>query len=263
MPMYQSRLRIMCAVVILLILVTIIPATSVIGKPLAQTGSPTIVISEFRTRGPNGGNDEFIELYNRSSVTTVDVGSWEVWGSNSSGTTSNRLTITAGTILGPGCRYLLTNSSTSGGPYSGSTPGDQTYATGITDNGGIAVCSGPCSTLANIVDQVGMSAGSAYKEGTTLTPMSVSQDQSFERLPLHGDPTSVNTQDTDDNGIDFFFNSGISNPENMASSCTPSAVNLASLGATSNGAASAILLLAVGLATTIPAGALLLRRRRR
>jgi hypothetical protein len=32
----------------------------------ATTGSSTLVISEFRTRGPNGANDEFIALYNRS-----------------------------------------------------------------------------------------------------------------------------------------------------------------------------------------------------
>ncbi len=31
----------------------------------AWAQSATVVISEFRTRGPNGGSDEFIELYNR------------------------------------------------------------------------------------------------------------------------------------------------------------------------------------------------------
>ncbi|HYV40304.1 MAG TPA: hypothetical protein VEO02_00785, partial [Thermoanaerobaculia bacterium] len=28
--------------------------------------STTVVISEFRVRGPNGGSDEFVELYNLS-----------------------------------------------------------------------------------------------------------------------------------------------------------------------------------------------------
>ncbi len=32
----------------------------------APSVSTTIVISEFRTRGPSGANDEFIELYNLS-----------------------------------------------------------------------------------------------------------------------------------------------------------------------------------------------------
>ncbi len=30
----------------------------------SQTVSAQIIISEFRVRGPNGANDEFIELYN-------------------------------------------------------------------------------------------------------------------------------------------------------------------------------------------------------
>lgn len=32
--------------------------------PHAQAGSTTLVISEFRTRGPNTASDEFIELFN-------------------------------------------------------------------------------------------------------------------------------------------------------------------------------------------------------
>lgn len=80
---------------------------------------------------------------------------------------STRATIPAGTILQPGCYYLLTNSSTSGGPYSGSVSGNQTYATGITDDGGIAVL----NTANTIIDQVGLSSGSAYKEGTPLTSL--------------------------------------------------------------------------------------------
>jgi len=39
--------------------------------PLSQRAaavSTSIVISEFRVRGPNGGNDEFIELYNPTAL---------------------------------------------------------------------------------------------------------------------------------------------------------------------------------------------------
>ena len=74
------------------------------------------------------------------------------------------VTISAATILQPGQHFLATNSNTSGGPYSGSVTGDQTYATGITDDGGVALTM-PDDTL---VDAVGMSSGSAYKEGTVL-----------------------------------------------------------------------------------------------
>ena len=185
--------------------------------------STTIVISEFRTRGPNGAADEFIEIFNLSQ-NAISIGGWVIAGSNSSGTTSTRATVSAGTSLSPGCRYLFANSSTSGGPYSGSTPGDQTYASGITDDGGIALCT--ASGCATIVDQVGMSAGSAYKEGTPLAPTTTNVEQSRERLPA-----GLNGTDTDDNANDFQLNSGSSNPQNSGSSCTPLAVTLADFSA--------------------------------
>jgi len=171
--------------------------------------STDIVISEFRTRGPNGGNDEFIELYNLSG-SAVNIGGWKVNGSNASGTTGTRVTITAGTILGSGCHYLLTNTATTGGPYSGGVPGDQTYATGVTDDGGIAVL----NASSVIVDQVGMSAGSTYKEGTVLTPLTTNVNRGYERLPGGID----NGQDTDNNSSDFQLLAP-SNPQNKASAC--------------------------------------------
>src|SRR5215470_16301363 len=76
-----------------------------------QAVSTNVVISEFRVRGPNGGNDEFIELYNLSGA-SVAIGGWKIRGSNNAATVSDRATITAGTILQPGCHYLITNSST-------------------------------------------------------------------------------------------------------------------------------------------------------
>jgi hypothetical protein len=120
--------------ILLAVVVTIgLPQTELaLGGSSSPQVSTTIVISEFRTRGPNGGNDEFIELYNKSSG-SIDIGDWEIWGSNSGGTTSHRATIPTGTTLGSGCRYLLTDSHTTGGPYSGSTTGDQTYSSGITN----------------------------------------------------------------------------------------------------------------------------------
>jgi hypothetical protein len=43
---------------------------------VAQSAPPNeIVISEFRTRGPAGGNDEFVELRNRSAV-PVEISGW-------------------------------------------------------------------------------------------------------------------------------------------------------------------------------------------
>ena len=173
--------------------------------------SSTVVISEFRVRGPNGGSDEFVELYNLSSA-PVNIGGWKIRGSNASGTIGDRLTIAAGTTLGAGCHFLATNSSTSGGPYSGAVPGDQTYATGVTDDGGIAL------TLADntIVDQVGLSAGSAFKEGTPLASLGSSNlNRGYERKP---GGAAGSATDTDDNALDFQLLTP-SDPQNLTSAC--------------------------------------------
>lgn len=188
--------------------------------------SSDIVISEFRTRGPSGGNDEFVELFNLSSA-PVNIGGWKINGSNNAGTTSTRLTINANTILNPGCRFLATNSAAAG--YSGVTPGNQTYATGFADDGGVAVL-----TAANaVIDAVGMSAGSAYKEGTTLAPTTTNAERSQERKPA-----GQNSQDTDSNTNDFTLNAGSSNPQNLSSACTPvgSGGNAVNLSVSSNAA---------------------------
>jgi predicted extracellular nuclease len=182
--------------------------------PVALHGTPStsVVISEFRTRGPQGGNDEFIELYNLS-VLPVNVGGWKIKASNSAGTIGTRLTITGGTILNPGCHFLATNSASGG--YSGSVAGNQTYATGVTDDGGIAITL-PDDT---IVDQVGMSAGSAFKEGNPLSPqLTTNVDRSYERKPGDGNGSGT---DTDNNPADFQLITP-SAPQNLSSPCITS-----------------------------------------
>jgi hypothetical protein len=105
---------------------------------------------------------------------------------------SVRVTINANTILPPGGRYLVTNTN----GYGGSLQGNQTYSLGISDDGGIALTTGSDQ----IVDQVGMSNGSAFKEGRVLSPLTVNSDRSYERKP---GGTNGSTQDTDDNLSDF------------------------------------------------------------
>jgi predicted extracellular nuclease len=184
---------------------------AVLWAPLATSVSAvstTIVISEFRTRGPAGGNDEFIELHNVSDG-AIDISGWKIRGSNAGGTVGNRVIINAGTTLGPGCFFLATNNAASG--YSGAVAGNQTYNTGVTDDGGIAV------TLPNdtVVDAVGMSAGSAFKEGTTLSPTTVNAERGIERKP---GGVAGHDVDTDNNVNDFQANTA-GNPQNLASPC--------------------------------------------
>ena len=174
------------------------------------TPTPPIVISEFRTRGPGGASDEFIELYNNSD-SALDVSGWRIRASSSTGSISTRVTITAGTMIPARGHFLAVNNSASG--YSGSIPGDQTYANGIADDGGIAVTF-PTEV---VVDQVGMSAGSAFKEGNLLSALTTNVNRGYERKPggLQG-----STQDTNDNFSDFKLISP-SDPQNLSSNPTP------------------------------------------
>ena len=159
-----------------------------------------VVINEFRTRGPMGANDEFIEIRNNSSA-NVSIGGWQVVGSNSSGATSVRRNIPSGIVLGVGCHYLLGNSNTNG--YNGST--DTTYGVGITDTGGIA----SRKSDGTLVDQVGLSSGSAFKEGSPLPGFPGNNtNQSYSRTE----------GDTNNNLADFLMISP-STPKTSASSC--------------------------------------------
>lgn len=176
------------------------------------SGASHVVISEFRTRGPNGGNDEFVEIYNPTN-SSVNISGWQLWGSNGTGGTSNRATIplTPTTSLPPGCHFLFTNSSSSG--YSGTVMGNQNYGTGVGDDGGIAILD---ATGSIIIDQVGMSSGSAYKEGTTLATTPSNINQSYERKP---GGAQGNGQDTGNNSADFSLNASSSNPQNLTTGC--------------------------------------------
>jgi hypothetical protein len=172
------------------------------------------VISEFRTRGPNGGNDEFVEIFN-PTLASIDISNWELWRSTSSGTTYTTplYTFPTGTVLQPGQHFLVANNM----GYSGSIPADDIYTTsdifpGITDNGGLRLTL-PDNTP---VDQVGMSPASVYLEGTFLTPFTNNLDQSYERGP---GGTSGNCTDTDNNAADFNLATP-SNPQNQDSLLT-------------------------------------------
>ncbi|MFH0879539.1 MAG: lamin tail domain-containing protein, partial [Lentisphaerota bacterium] len=170
---------------------------------ITPTITPRIFISEFRTRGSNGAEDEFVELYNATGG-AVNIGGWTVRRSSSCGSTiASLVTINAGMILQPGQHYLMisnTNSSLS--------DADQTFSPAIADDGGIALLD--ISSI--LIDQVGMCATTAYQEGTPLAPLSGTTNQGYERRP--GGSTSCS--DNNNNATDFQLISP-SNPQNRAS----------------------------------------------
>ena len=158
----------------------------------AQSAPPgDIVISEFRTRGPAGGNDEFVELRNRSAA-RVDISGWRLQGcaAGAPGDTSNRATVGSDVFLPAGGSYLFAHTG-----YSGTVAPDETYGTGITD---FAATNFPgiriVDTTNVIRDGVG-SPNSPCREGTGILTPAANGDNSFERLG--------GTTDTNNNQPDF------------------------------------------------------------
>jgi predicted extracellular nuclease len=165
-------------------------------------------ITQFRVRGPAGGNDEFIELQNTGAA-ALDVSGYKLNASNASGTTGTRLTFPAGTSIAPGCFLLLGNSAASG--YSGSVLPDLKYGTGVTDDGGLAIL----DASGTVVDQVGLGSGSAYKLGTPLASLgSANADQGYGRKTSG----SGMPQATGDNASDYVKVSPTA-PRNSTSTC--------------------------------------------
>ncbi|HEY5158214.1 MAG TPA: lamin tail domain-containing protein [Anaerolineales bacterium] len=178
---------------------TLTPTASATSTPSAALH---VVISEFRSQGPFGADDEFIELYNPTGA-AVNIGGWIIKRSSSCGTSSyNLLSITSGTILQAGQHFLAaTTASHIPSP-------DQNFSPAITDDGGLALV----NASGSVVDQVGMCISTLYREGTNLVPLSGNTNQSYERRP--GGSTSC--YDLDNNAADFALISP-SQPQNKAS----------------------------------------------
>lgn len=164
-----------------------------------------VLINEFRFRGPNGSNDEFVELYNNTS-STVYVGvadgssGWALVGAD--GVT--RFVIPNGTVLQPRGRYLATNVTYSLGGYA---TGNIGYSADIANGSGVALfrTANPLNfNLANRLDAVGYTTvDSLYREGTGLptggAETTTDLNYSFYRNLAGGLPA-----DSNNNAADFF-----------------------------------------------------------
>ena len=169
------------------------------AAPRHQASFGDVVISEFRTSGPDGGYDEFIEIFNRTNA-PVDMGDWEIRRSSSGGSKYHVYDFPSVFSLEAGQYYLIAGSS-----YSGSVEADDGDDIKVADNGGLALL----DDIGTIIDAVGMDAGSAYLEGDPLAPLSGSSDHSYFRM-------ENGCTDTDDNDADFFLQSP-SDPQNSTS----------------------------------------------
>jgi hypothetical protein len=205
-------------------------------------GSSPILITEFRFHGPSGGNDEFIELYNNTDapITVADTNGgagYSVVGTNTTGSISNRCTVSNGTIIPARGHFLCTNSAASGYSLGVYATGNVPYGTGIVDGGGVAVFSTTtlgswsANTLFDAVGFQGITGTTLFTEGAALAPaggISASGEYSFVRKMRTA--TGGLPQDTNNNQNDFVFVStdggtystrvstlGAPGPENLSS----------------------------------------------
>ena len=219
--MSDLRLRLFTAVAVL---VAFAGFAVTIGAAPAAASANGVVISEFRFRGPDGGNDEYVELVNAGSG-PVNIGTWRLQGcSSAAGVASNRVQVPAGVILAPGQHYLFTNSNLSG-PYSGTVPGDLTYGTGFSDGAGARITLADGTT---VIDGVGGStiSGLQCREGTGISTMTgVNFDQSYERIG--------GVQDTENNATDF-AGPKAGNPQNSGPTGTDAAPTVTDTNPDSN-----------------------------
>ena len=198
-----------------------------VGLLLLHAGvANALVIAEFRVRGPNGANDEYITVQNNADTAhIVNASSGTGYGiAASDGVT--RCSIPNGTIIPPRGHYLCVNSvgySLASYPAGNGTTatGDATYTTDIPDNAGIALFNnnsgGAAYSLANRFDAVGSTseANTLYKEGTgypALVPFSIDHAWVRDNCGKGGSittfgacPSGGQVLDSNNNAADFYF----------------------------------------------------------
>jgi hypothetical protein len=166
-------------------------------RPPTPALPPRVVINEFRTRGPNGPDDQFIELFN-SSLSPAPMG-----GNLNAATNSNLAPpglFVPDVVIGPLCHYLIASSG-----FTGKVKPDLTMQAFLTDDGSISY--GP-RTSPNTTqrDTVGMSSRAGFYEGSPLPPFPPEDiDRSYVRIGT----------DTNDNLHDFAQRAGT--PQNSSS----------------------------------------------
>ena len=171
-------------------------STPVEPEPENRTG---LVISEFRFRGPAGGNDEFVEVRN-TSTQPIDITNLGLEGCSSNGPSGVRARVNGSFTLAPQESFLFAN--TASGGFSGSQEPDVTYTTGISDTGGVRIITGDAASP-SVVDAAGSTeTTAACREGAGLTIPITNGDNSFERKSTTT-PPNRNGQDTNDNPADF------------------------------------------------------------
>src|SRR5215813_5424467 len=96
---------------------------------LAQAAAGQLIISEFRVRGPNGMNDEFIEIYNNSGADHPVAGGGTGYAVAASDGVA-RCVIPNGTVITNRGHHLCVNNAAMGYSLASYPAGNGTTATG-------------------------------------------------------------------------------------------------------------------------------------
>ena len=222
----------------LLCVVVLLPASHANGQsvPITNPANGQLIISEFRLRGPNGANDEFVEVYNTTNTTirVTDQGSDAIYQaqcalSSSCGWAltdvpniiggSAKFIIPNGVEIPPYGHYLIANTGAGGYSLGGYATPNGVYnqsnsGVEISDNTGIAIfktaytaafdgsndCLGGTSC---VLDAVGFGNDPApFRENTGLTVLSpIDKEFSYARKVT----TTGYPQDTNNNASDFWL----------------------------------------------------------
>lgn len=198
----------------------------------AQTGS--VLISEFRFRGPASAADEFVELYNNTDA-AFDISGYTLHALTGAGAQNLRFTVPGAlasntTVIPPRGHFLITGASYT---LAAAAASNGALSTGIVDGSSIGLFAGATPTAANRVDSAGFDTRDAlFFEGTAITPSGAGTggtttggEYTFVRKMTNGLP-----QDTGNNQNDFDFVStnggtfstrvsilGAPGPENLSS----------------------------------------------
>jgi hypothetical protein len=182
-----------------------------------------LVISQIRSRGAGGANDEFIELYNPTTAAVTLDSTWKIMGrsTGSAGYTA-RWTGNGGIIPAHG-HYLMTGTT-----YTQQPARDQALSAGITDAASLVLeqSGAQIDAVCYAFDATTTTAVSAFTcEGTPVSNLphnngtagTSNSDVSIQRLPggLGG-----NCTDTGDNAADFVTLAPAS-PQSSASAPAP------------------------------------------
>ena len=185
-----------------------------------------LLISQVQTRGDGGAADEFVELYNATSIAVTFDSTWTLTARSSTSSTYIARITGAGEVIPAHGHILFTGSD-----YNAATTNDDVLSVGITDASSVLLLHN-----GNVVDALCFYYDAAtlalYStdltyicEGTPVSNLphnntasgSSNTDASLERKP---GGALGNAQDTGDNASDFA--SGVSpDPHNLASPATP------------------------------------------